>query len=592
MRVEGASLRWLPRLDPGRSPGGFQERETEGAGDDERPQRGPPSPAKPAHRLVLYPLAATSMRTGGLSRAVSGKNVPVEAYEPTMPPLAAGEPGDQPIELGRYGRALKRNWLLMALIVVPLTALVLVFSLMVGKTYRATARVVLSDNSPLAQTADPAAVQRQLATIQALTTTRSVLTKAAQNLHGESIATLEHNVTASVDQTANIINVSATDRDPRVAAATANAVARAYLDERRAEQRLQLAADRASLIRLMQSVRNAPGGAAQARAIQDRLSELSIQAASAGSDLQLAQPARPPSTPYSPQPVRNAVFAFFAATFLAVLAALAREHFVRRLDGPRELSRLLRLPVLSSVPLTRNTRRSRRRRHIRGSELEAYDSLTASLEFQLPPTKQRTLLVTSALPGEGKSEVTARLGQALVHAGHSTLLVDADLRRPALHEFFDTPEGPGLPGLLRNVQSNGDSGASTLVEKALADARVSDRLSVLTTAETSPGRARLLGGDGGEALAIFDELSRYPFEYIIVDGPPLLGIVDAQIMAQLVDHVLLVARIDQLTVENVHDLRALLDRSDINALGLFVVGAQNAGSQYYLTTREPVLEEA
>jgi capsular exopolysaccharide synthesis family protein len=480
----------------------------------------------------------------------------------------------------------------MALIVFPLTALVLLFSLMLGKTYRATARVVLSDTSPLAQSADAPTVERQLATMEALVTTPAVLRGAAAQLRGESVKTLEDNVKASVDQTANIVNISATDGDPHVAATTANAVARAYLDERRTQQQRLLAAERAGLTQQLRKLRNSSGGAAAARVIQDRVSELGIEAASAGSDLQLAQPARPPSGPYSPRPVRNAVFAFFAAMFLAVLAALAREHFVRRVDGPRELSRLLRLPILSSVPLTRNPRRSRRR-HVRGSELAAYDSLSAALEFQLPPTKQRTLLVTSALPGEGKTEVTARLGQALAHAGHSTLLVDADLRRPALHELFQTGAGPGFHGLLRAIGSDGEEGTAALVGRALADSRVTDRLSVLTTTDAVPGRSRLLGGDGGEALAIFDELARKPFEYVIVDGPPLLSAVDAQIIAQVVDDVLLVARLDQLTVENVHDLRLLLDRNEIRPLGLFVIGAPTSGSHYFpAPPREPAFERA
>ena len=122
---------------------------------------------------------------------------------------------------------------------------------------------------------------------------------------------------------------------------------------------------------------------------------------------------------------------------------------------------------------------------------------------------------------------------------------------------------------------------------------MTDGLSVLTTTDAVPGRSRLLGGDGGEALAIFDELTRHPFEYVIVDGPPLLSAVDAQIIAQVVDDVLLVARLDQLTVENVHDLRLLLDRNEIRPLGLFVIGAQTSGSHYFpAPPREPAFERA
>jgi len=503
-----------------------------------------------------------------------------------MRPPDAGFAGDQPVELGRYGRALKRNWLLMALIVFPLTALVLIFSLLIGKTYKATARVAAADTSGLFQTADPTSVQRELATIQTLATTRSVLARAAGQLRGVSVETLERNVQASVDPQANIINISATNKDPRAAAVTANAVARAYLELRRSDEQAQLARSRARLLQLMASLRNAPGGAAQAQAIRERLSEISVEQAGAGSDLELAQEARPPTAPYSPRPIRNAIFALFAAIFVAVLVALGREQFVRRLDGPRELSRLLRLPILGSVPLIR-----RGRRHARGRELEAYEALSATIEFQLPATTQRTILVTSALPGEGKTQVTARLGQALAAAGHPTLLVDADLRRPALHEFFPGDNSMGLAGLLSAV--NGSDGAPPgLMDEALTSSRVTGRLSVLASGERAPRPSRLFAGDGAAAMTIFDELSRHPFDYVIVDGPPLLGVVDAQMVAQLADTVIVVGRLDRLTVENANDLRELLDRHEINALGLFVVGAQWGESHYYLAEREAVLDEA
>jgi capsular exopolysaccharide synthesis family protein len=511
----------------------------------------------------------------------------VELYER---PSSGEAPGDQPVELGRYFRALRRNSLLIALIVVPLTALVLVFSLLVSKTYRATARVVLSDTG-LVQAADATTMQRELATIRVLATTPSVLTRAAAHLRGESVRTLEKNVTASVDPDANIISISATDRDPRSAAAAANAVAQAYIDLRSSAEQAQLKRDRANLLQLMENVRNAPNGAAQSAAVQDRLNQISVQQASAGSDLDLAQPARPPSAPYSPRPVRNAVFAFFAAVLLAILAALAREHFVRRLDGPRELSRLLLMPILSSVPLTRRAR-GRRRWHARGLELEAYEALGASFEFQLPAAEhQRSILVTSAVSGEGRSEVSARLAQALADSGHSTLLVDADPRYPTIHEFFGLPAGLGLGGLVRAVRSEGRN-LHDVVDDALANAHLTDRLSVLTGGERAARPSRLLAGDGSEVAAILDELSHRPFDYVVIDGPPMLGVVDAQILARKVDAVLIAARLDRLTVENVHDLRELLDRHEIKPLGLFVTGAQATVSHYLLNGREVVLEDA
>jgi non-specific protein-tyrosine kinase len=515
----------------------------------------------------------------------SGKEVTeVEARRAPVESVAAD---DEPLELARYGRALKRNWLLILAIVVPLTALVLVFSLLIPKSYRATARLVLAQNAGAFPSSD--VETRQLATLQTLVTTRSVLATAASKLRGESVTTLERNVKASVDPNANILDISATNRVPHGAATTANAVAETFLAQQRDVAQNQLALDRANVVRMLRRLRGTPANVAELRALQARLSEIGVEQASATSDLQLAEPAIPPASPFSPRPIRNAVFAFFAATFLAVLAALARENLVRRPAGPRELSRLLQVPILSSIPSARATR-GRPLRRARGSELEAYDALTAALEFQLGNVAHDSLLVASAVPGEGASEVTARLGEALAEAGRSTLLVDANLRRPKLHEFFDLPTAPGFLDLLGAAQAPSDTGAlAAAADRILAESRVADRLSVIPIGDASSRRLRRLGRDGAEASAVLREVSQRGYDYVLVDGPPLLGMVEAQILAQLVDAVLVVARIDHLTVDNVHDLRDVLDRSEIDTVGVVAVGVQSTSFPYYLDSRDRTL---
>src|SRR5262249_4171038 len=154
----------------------------------------------------------------------------------------------------------------------------------------------------------------------------------------------------------------------------------------------------------------------------------------------------------------------------------------------------------------------RRRRHARGAELEAFDALGASVEFQLPPAGQRTLLVTSAVPGDGRAEVTARLGESLAETGHPPLLVDAPPRYGTLSEFFGVAAGPGLRGLL----GAGTRGEKDVVTNALAEARVNERLWVLAGGERTASSSRSLGGDGAALETLFAELSRHAFDYVVV----------------------------------------------------------------------------
>jgi len=494
-----------------------------------------------------------------------------------------GPPGlapDEPVEVGRYLRTLRRSWLLVLLIVLPLTAVVLLVSLSLPDSYRASAKVVVENTADPLATRDVESVERRLATIQTLLTTRETLRRAARRVKGETAATLDEKVSASVDPKANIISVVATDETARGAARIANAAATSFLaTERRAERR-RLNRARGTLLRALSDLEGVRGLQAQEEraAIRERLTDFNFGAANAGGELELAEAARPPAEPFSPRPARNAMFAFFASAFVAVLIVLARAQLKPRVTGSRELSRLLDLPVLVEVPYVRR-RLGRGPKRLKAIEYEAYQTLQASLRRQLPPNRQRTVLVTSALHGEGKTEVTAALGLILSHAGLRTWLISADMRWPRLHELFDVAQAPGLAEVLASARSNGSSAASqmTAVRTASRGAEAGS-LHVLASGRTPPDPAQLLASDTLDSF--FDEVKESEYDYVLLDGPPLLGLVDSQVLAQRADGVLVVCHPDRMTPENAMALRELFERLDVKALGLVIVGARGFQPAY------------
>jgi capsular exopolysaccharide synthesis family protein len=479
--------------------------------------------------------------------------------------------GDQPVDVRRYLGALRRGAWLIALIVVPLTLTVLVVSLTLPKTYRATAKIVMADTG-VSEQGDVESVKRRLATGQSLLLTRNYLDQAAKRLPGESADTLEDKVQASVDRNANIVNVVGSDGDAEGAASIANAVASAFLTIQRREEQRRLDTARRVLLRALDQARGAP---AEVQAIRTRLSELTVSAASAGQEWQLAQAARPPASASSPRPLQNTIFAFFAATFLAILAALVRDQLAPRVGGMRELSSLTGLPALAMVP---PQRRSPGTPNIPSDD--AYEGLRAALEFRLPAGSQHVLLVTSALPGEGKSMVTAGLGRALAQAGHRTLLVSANLRRPTLDQLFGLSDSPGLANVLDAFHQNGQVGADALIEHAVRpvpEALGPEELQVLPSGGTSANPVRLLST--GALVMFFDQLGRTDYGYVLVDGPALLDLIDGQLLAQWVDGMLVVSSLDRLTPQAAVELHELLEQVDAKALGMVVVGSR--GSRAY-----------
>src|SRR5947207_9735978 len=152
-----------------------------------------------------------------------------------------GGVGEDPIEVGRYLDALRRSRWLILTIVVIITGAVLAFSLTLPKTYQATASIVVDNASGLVASTEQQQVERNLATTAVQATTAAVLTEAAKSLRGETRDSLRKKVSSSVEEKANIINVKASSRTGRGAAAMAYAVARAFLNQHAASERAQTA---------------------------------------------------------------------------------------------------------------------------------------------------------------------------------------------------------------------------------------------------------------------------------------------------------------------------------------------------------------
>jgi capsular exopolysaccharide synthesis family protein len=509
-------------------------------------------------------------------------------------PARRRRPGsEESIEVRRYLDALRRGKWLIVMLVLIATATAVVVSSVLPKSYTAETSIVKQVATGPYDAVNVDSVTRELQTIQRLLITSDVLDRAARRVPGDSAQSLGRAIESTVDPDANLIYVSATAGDAQRAADRANAVATAFVDEQRDVTRQQYERARAGLLQELQRVRDDVGARQQEEALQQRLSELSVVQANAGTDLQVAQRAGAPGSPTSPKPVRNGVIAFFLALFVGILAALGRDQLVPRVSGPREISRLLDAPMLSAVPYVRRT--IGRRRMLSGIEHESYQTLGASIRFSLPPDSgPHVILITSALHAEGKSTVAARLGAALSHSGHRTLLVSADMRWPTLHQLVDVPAAPGLSELLIEASEHGDSAE---LERQLRHSLIGlesgprqGELDILPSGRKPPEPAQLLSG---EALdVVFEKLQQLDHTYILVDAPPLLGIADTQSLGRCADNLLYVAKLDRITLDNLIDARDILDRLESRPIGLLVIGARSESSPYYVGTRSPAFEDA
>lgn len=487
---------------------------------------------------------------------------------------------EQPIEVHRYLNALRRSWKVIVLCVAGATALAIATSYLLPSKYVATATVVEQESlGPLGSASDVETVKRRLATIERLLSTSAVLDAAADRVGGTR-RELKRAISSAVDGEANIIEVSAESESPRASAAMANAVASALIRQRAAAERAQLATAREQLNRELERLRARGGSASEIAAVRDRLSEISVAEAGAGGSLQLAQRAESPETPSSPRPFVNGAIAFFVSAFLCVLVFLAREQLRPRISGQRELSTLTGLSMLAGIPRVGSAAR-RHPAQLAAMTTDAFQTLQAAVSFELQKEGQKVILVTSAVEGEGKTTVVAGLGRAFGRVGRRTLLISADLRLPSLHEQFRVPEAPGLTDLLK-VAHDPRAGRARL-QQAVRGAMRGDTATRSPNVSVIPSGARTADPSallfGGGLTMLMSTIQREPFDVVIIDAPPLLGVPDTHALMESADAVLLVARPDRLTVEDVLESKDRLDRLDARVLGLAVIGVPQ--SLYY-----------
>lgn len=199
---------------------------------------------------------------------------------------------------------------------------------------------------------------------------------------------------------------------------------------------------------------------------------------------------------------------------------------------------------------------------------EQYRTIRTNIEFSAIDKSYKTIVVTSAGPGEGKSTTTANLAVVFAQQNKKVLLIDGDLRKPTVHYTFQLDNTIGLTNIL--------TGQSTC-DSAIKSSEV-EHLSVLTCGPIPPNPAEMLGSDAMKKLL---EHVAEQFDIIIIDSPPVLAVTDAQILANLADGVVLVTKSGQTEYDMAIKATELLKNSRAKLLGAVLNHKDQKQSNYY-----------
>lgn len=211
---------------------------------------------------------------------------------------------------------------------------------------------------------------------------------------------------------------------------------------------------------------------------------------------------------------------------------------------------------------------------------EAYRTLRTNIQFASLDRAAKSLLVTGANPGCGKSTTVANLGVVMAQAGSAVLIVDTDLRRPSMHKFFNLVNDSGLTNFLVNLNMD--------LERVVRRTAVSN-LYVMTSGPIPPNPAELLATNKMKHVAA---LFKEKFDRVIYDSPPIIAVTDAAILSRLVDATVMVLDHGGVTRDEARFALEQLQKVKANVIGAVINGMPTKGSYYnyyyyYGTGRRP-----
>ncbi len=445
--------------------------------------------------------------------------------------------------------------------------------------------------------------ERLARTYVEMLTTRPVLDEAIQTLNlgltSESLAAM---VKVTYVRDTQLISVEVENEDPALAANLADLIPEIFRRQNSELQTSRYAESKASLgqqlTALDQQVQQtqtkidalgAPGDAseqAELTRLQSEMAQLRqsyanvlqsyenirLAEAQSTSNILVVEPAQTPTEPVRPKPLLNTALAAVVGLMLAVGLVFLIEYLDDSIRSPDQARELLGAPVLAGIARTALSQSGPLvLARPRSPEAEAFRSIRTNIQFASVDRPIKTILVTSAGPGEGKSTVAANLATVMAQAGLRVVIVDADLRRPSLHRQFGRPNRNGLTDLMLH----GIGGWNSAVQETAAR-----NLSLVTSGPLPPNPADLLGSQRMQQL--LEHLGKSN-DMIIVDTPPTLAATDALVLAPHTDAVLIVVDTGATRIRTATQLRTQFEQVGVKIMGVVMnkIALDRGGGYYY-----------
>jgi capsular exopolysaccharide synthesis family protein len=298
--------------------------------------------------------------------------------------------------------------------------------------------------------------------------------------------------------------------------------------------------------------------------LMQRTKETGISGELKTSNIRIVDAAEPPRGPSSPNRRRNMLVGIFAGFTLALAVAFFFEYIDNRMKSPEEVKQHLGLPFLGMIPalFEKGLQNPLMTGGVPTNFAEAFRAMRTNLVFSSAEEGSRSIVITSTGPGEGKTAVATNTAVALAQAGQRVLLIDADMRKPRVHEVFEKAQEPGLSNLLVGNAKSSESLHKTHVPG----------LWVMPAGQHPPNPAELLAS---KRFRDFVASLGQHFDWVIIDTPPVMAVTDASVVAHVTTGVIFVVgaemtsryaaqrAVEQLRHSRANIVGAVLNRVDL-----------------------------
>lgn len=508
------------------------------------------------------------------------------------------------MELKQYLYLAKRWWWLLLLMTLLGGGAALGASVLQEPVYEASTTVLINQAPGALPTAESVlAGQRVAATYAELMLQRPVLEAVITNLQlNITPGELENQVTVTPVRDTNLLVVSVRDTEPGRAAAKANEIVNVFIEQNIQYQSSRYAASLAALQGEMEKLQaelaqteasleslegaSTDSAIAERIRLQDHLSENQQTYASlmqSYEEIRLAEAQTTdkvnvvetalPGTSQTSIP-RNTLLGAVVGMMIGAGAVFLIEYLRETVKTDAEVEQLVGAPTLGIVHqikangtgsvaiITASKPRS--------SYAEAYRVLRANIDFATIDKPPRSIVVTSSGPSEGKTTTAANLAIAIAQSGKRVLLVDADLRRPKLHQVFQQPNNYGITSAL--LHHDGELVVSHIIPTEV------DNLFLLPSGPLPPNPADLLASR--RMAQLIQELETH-LDCIIFDTPPVLAVADSSLLARLCDATLLVVQADTTRTQVLRRATDQIAQSGAHLLGVVLNRVPSTSNGYY-----------